>query len=114
MVERLIKARLLVADRRSGADVVEIAHESLLRQWSTLMAWLQADADDLKLIDGIERAAREWETNGRDETWLVHSGRRLDEAQRISDWQRRRRRSDDDREGLPQGMLVKGAWRASR
>jgi WD40 repeat protein len=85
MVERLIKARLLVADRRSGADVVEIAHESLLRQWSTLTAWLQADADDLKLIDGIQRAAREWEANGRDETWLVHSGRRLDEAQRISD-----------------------------
>ena len=33
IVRRLIKARLLILDRRSGADVVEVAHESLLRQW---------------------------------------------------------------------------------
>ena len=32
LVERLIKVRLLVADRRSGADVMEVAHESSLRQ----------------------------------------------------------------------------------
>ena len=59
MVERLIAARLLVTDQRSGANVVEVAHESLLRQWPALTAWLQADADDLKLVDTVERAASE-------------------------------------------------------
>ena len=38
MVARLIEARLLVTDRRSGADVVEVAHESLLRQWPELQS----------------------------------------------------------------------------
>ena len=65
IVQRLIKARLLVLDRRSGSDVVEVAHESLLRQWPTLTDWLQADANELKMIDGVERAAGEWVRNGR-------------------------------------------------
>src|ERR1700686_2022814 len=33
IVKRLVRARILIADRRSGGDIVEIAHESLLRQW---------------------------------------------------------------------------------
>ena len=41
-----------------------MAHESLLRQWPTLTDWLQADANDLKIIEGVERAAGEWTRNG--------------------------------------------------
>ena len=47
VVTRLVDARLLVADRRSGADIVDVAHESLLRQWPALTEWLKADAADL-------------------------------------------------------------------
>jgi formylglycine-generating enzyme required for sulfatase activity len=83
IVERLIKARLLVVDRRSGVDVVEIAHESLLRQWPVLTVWLQADADDLKLVDTIERAAAEWDRNGRLDAWLDHRGSRLAAARNV-------------------------------
>ena len=84
MVERLTKARLLVADRRFGTDVVEVAHESLLRQWPALVAWLQADADDLKLVDAIERAAGEWARNDRQDSWLDHRGDRLAAAERVA------------------------------
>ena len=77
VVQRLIKARLLILDRRSGTDVVEVAHESLLRQWQTLTDWLQADAKDLKIIDGVERAAAEWVRSGRQSPWLDHRGERL-------------------------------------
>jgi len=84
MVERLVAARLLVADRRSGADVVEVAHESLLRQWPALTAWLQADADDLKLVDAIDRAAGEWARNGRRDGWLDHRSERLAAAERVA------------------------------
>ena len=59
MVERLVEARLLVADRRARVDVIEVAHESLLRRWPALTAWLEADAGDLKLVEGVERAAGE-------------------------------------------------------
>jgi formylglycine-generating enzyme required for sulfatase activity len=84
IVQRLIKARLLVLDRRSGADVVEVAHESLLRQWPTLTDWLRADANDLKMIDGVERAASEWVRNGRQSPWLDHRGERLITAERAA------------------------------
>lgn len=84
IVQRLIKVRLLTLDRRSGADVVEVAHESLLRQWPTLTDWLQADASDLKIIDGAERAAGEWVRNGRQTAWLDHRGERLAAAERAA------------------------------
>ncbi len=111
IVQRLVEARLILADRRAGADIVEVAHESLLRQWPVLVAWLQADADDLKLVEGIERAAGEWARNGRHEAWLDHRGDRLaaaekvDSARRLSSAPRRgrlglpeRRRARDDTE----------------
>jgi WD40 repeat protein len=84
IVERLVKKRLLVADRRSGVDVIEIAHESLLRQWPALTGWLEADAEDLKVIDVVERAAAEWARNGRHEAWLDHRAERLAAADRLA------------------------------
>ena len=84
IVQRLIKARLLVADQRSGADVVEVAHESLLRQWPALTDWLQADATDLKLAETIERAAGEWVRNARQDSWLDHRAERLRAAERVA------------------------------
>jgi len=84
VIERLVEARLLVADRRSGADVIEVAHESLLRQWPALTAWLSADAVDLQLVEGIERAAEEWDHNGRQTAWLDHRDDRLTAAERLT------------------------------
>jgi hypothetical protein len=84
MAERLIEARLLVADRRSGADVVEIAHESLLRQWPALAAWLHAEGDNLRLLEDVERAATEWNRRGRSDTWIDHRGERLYSAETLS------------------------------
>ena len=83
IVDRFIAARLLVTDRRAGTDVIEVAHESLLRQWPALMAWLDADAADLKLMEEIERAAAEWDRNGRHDNWLDHRADRLDAAERL-------------------------------
>src|SRR4051794_6863199 len=80
IVDRLAEARLLVADRRDRVDVIEIAHESLLRQWPALVAWLDADAADLALVEGVERAAAEWIRNGSLDAWLDHRGERLAQA----------------------------------
>lgn len=96
IVQRLIKARLLVADRRSGIDVVEVAHESLLRQWPALTDWLQADATDLKLAETIERAAAEWVRNGRQDSWLDHRAERLGAAERVAARTDFRKRLGDD------------------
>jgi WD40 repeat protein len=106
IVQRLVEARLILADRRAGADIVEVAHESLLRQWPVLVAWLQADADDLKLVEGIERAAGEWARNGRHEVWLDHRGDRLAAAEKVA-------RRDDFRQRLGEdGLAYLSACRA--
>jgi WD40 repeat protein len=83
IVARLVEARLLVTDRREGMDVVEVAHESLLRNWPALKSWLEADAADLAMLEGVERAASDWSQNDRAEAWLVHRGVRLAEAERV-------------------------------
>ncbi len=80
IVDRLVEARLLVADRRGGADVIEVAHESLLRQWVPLTAWLDGEAANLTALQGVERAAAEWDRNHQSETWLDHRGERLQGA----------------------------------
>jgi WD40 repeat protein len=84
MVERLVKARLLVADQRDGVNVFEVAHESLLRQWPQLTSWLQADVDDLKVVDTVERAAKEWAGNDKHAAWLDHRGERLLSAEMVA------------------------------
>ncbi|MGH7247865.1 MAG: hypothetical protein ACREH9_07145, partial [Pseudomonadota bacterium] len=78
MVRRLIEARLLVEQ----AGTVEVAHESLLREWPPLRVWLNADAEDLRLLKGVELAARDWTRHGADENWLVHQGTLLAAAER--------------------------------
>jgi WD40 repeat protein len=80
MVERLVEVRLLLADRHEGVDTVEVAHESLLRQWPALASWLEADAANLKALEGVDRAASEWARNGRLDSWLDHRGERLTAA----------------------------------
>jgi formylglycine-generating enzyme required for sulfatase activity len=83
LVERLISARLLVADQREGADVVEIAHESLLRQWPDLTEWLKADGENLKVVEGVERAAGEWVRSGKPQDRLEHQSSRLRTAEAL-------------------------------
>lgn len=83
IVERLVRERLLVTDRRGEADVIEVAHESLLRQWPILASWLEADLENLKLLESVERSAGEWAANGRLSAWLDHRGQRLATAEQL-------------------------------
>jgi formylglycine-generating enzyme required for sulfatase activity len=85
MVKRLVEARLLVADHRSDGDVVEIAHESLLRQWPDLTEWLKDESENLKLVDAVERAAADWQRNNRHDDWLDHRGSRLRAAAALAE-----------------------------
>ncbi len=77
VVSRFVDARLLVRDRRAlgtdGAerqDVVEVALESLLRQWPDLAQWLAEQQTDLKATDDLIREANRWEAHGRDTAYL--------------------------------------------
>jgi hypothetical protein len=91
LLERLVEQRLLVRDRRrlegeQDAVVIEVAHEALLRTWPTLTRWLDEDAQALKLLEAVQRAANEWSKGAgvtNREPWLVHTGERLVAAEAL-------------------------------
>ena len=65
LIQAMVEKRLLVKDTRDGQTVVEVALESLLRQWRELAAWLRDEAQDLKDADSLERAAADWRASGQ-------------------------------------------------
>ena len=75
LIDTLVARRLLVKDVRDGEPVVEVALESLLRQWKELASWLASEREDLKEADDIERAAAAWESSGRGHAWLLEGAR---------------------------------------
>jgi WD40 repeat protein len=83
LIDAFVTKRLLVRDERDGHVVVEVALESLLRQWDTLAGWLAEERLDLKIADDIERNAAAWENQSRDASWLL-TGSRLDDAERLA------------------------------
>ena len=111
LLDRLVEQRLLIRDRRRGGGgaetaIVEVAHEALLRQWTTLRTWLDQDADALRALDAVKRAAEQWVKNGRGEAWLVHTSERLRAAEAL------RERPDFDRVLGEVGAEYVGACRA--
>ena len=96
MVKRLIEARLLVANRVGGVNVVEVAHESLLRQWPVLTDWLESEIENLKLIEGVDRAAGEWARNDKLAAWLDHRAERLEAAELLASQENFRERIGSD------------------
>ncbi|GJH18449.1 TIR domain-containing protein [Caballeronia novacaledonica] len=84
LLRRFIDARLLVTDRDSqGKETIEVAHEALLRTWPQLAAWLAEDRDKLRMLDGIQRSAEEWDAGGRRDDLLNHRNDRLKEAETL-------------------------------
>lgn len=83
LLEKFVAKRLLIEDDRHGEVVVEVALESLLRQWDELAAWLADEREDLKAADTLERTAAAWDKNHRDDAWLLQ-GTRLAEAEALA------------------------------
>jgi WD40 repeat protein len=83
LIDAFVEKRLLVKDIRDGQAVVEVALESLLRQWRELAAWLREEGQDLKDADTLERAAADWQASDRNESWLLE-GARLTEAETLA------------------------------
>jgi len=93
LIDLLVEERLLttdvsaVRDDATGAEfrsvTIEPAHEALLRQWGLLQSWLEEDFAFLIALEGVKRAARDWNANSQAEAWLAHQGARLTEAQNL-------------------------------
>lgn len=84
VVKILADARLVITgaspgvgpEHAEGTQVVEVAHEALIREWPTLRAWLEADRQGLILQQRLTEDAGEWIKQGRD-PGLLYRGSRL-------------------------------------
>ena len=82
LIDALVAKRLLLKDQRDGQVVVEVALESLLRQWDELADWLREQRHELQVADDVERADTAWRSNGKDPAWLL-AGSRLADAEKV-------------------------------
>lgn len=80
VINILVEARLVSTSTQDGAQVVEVAHESLIREWPTLRQWLSEDRQGLILHQQFTEAAEDWLKDGRDAS-LLFRGRRLAQVQ---------------------------------
>ena len=79
----MVDKRLLVTATRDNQVVVEVALESLLRQWDQLAGWLADQRHNLRAADDLHRTATAWRSSGHDPAWLL-TGTRLRDAETLA------------------------------
>jgi WD40 repeat protein len=76
VLRRLVDARLLTIGRdETGAEVIDVAHEALIRGWPRLRGWIDADRAGLIVRRRLSDAAREWEVLKREPAALYRGAR---------------------------------------
>ncbi len=83
IIQRLADERLIVTDAAGPGDdrgYIEVAHETLLRQWRQLRAWIEADREAIRIQRRLSDAAAEWDVHAQDDAYL-YRGPRLREAE---------------------------------
>src|SRR5215212_9482262 len=72
VLKALADARLIITSENSA----EVAHEALIREWPTLLSWLEENREGLRLHRQLTMAAQEWVSMGR-EPDVLYRGARL-------------------------------------
>lgn len=76
-VERLLAdwtaARLLTGsgDQERHQEMVDVAHEALIRKWPRIAEWMAEDRETARLLNRLRQRARAWEEARRDEDFLL-------------------------------------------
>ncbi|WP_424405691.1 tetratricopeptide repeat protein [Pasteurella sp. PK-2025] len=99
LIDCLVESRLLTKDyhapRLTSQDgilpsqqakqgiTIELAHESILRQWHVLSDWLKEDMADLSLLEMLQVESSAWMKAKGDPEWLRLRGGRLQDAERL-------------------------------
>jgi Novel STAND NTPase 1 len=56
--------RLIVTDEKDGMAAAEVTHETLLKTWTTLGGWLQAERDFLVWCGELDARHKDYENAG--------------------------------------------------
>jgi tetratricopeptide (TPR) repeat protein len=67
----------------TGRATLEVAHEALIRNWSTLRTWLDANRDQMRARAAILEQQKEWETNKYSDDLLIPSGFYLERGRNL-------------------------------
>ena len=97
LLDRLAKARLLVARQQGGEAIVEVAHEALLRKWPRLTGWLTEEKSFLIGKSQLERDVADWsQASAAEKTSALLTGLKLNRAE---SWliERPQQLNDDER-----------------
>jgi hypothetical protein len=86
VIERLINSRVLhkSVDKLTKEPTIEIAQETLIRNWRRLRAWIDEDRDFLLWRQDLHSKMLEWEMDDHDKSLLL-GGTFLARAERIMD-----------------------------
>jgi hypothetical protein len=103
LVVKLANERLLVTNQSTSGleQTVEVAHEALVSNWSTLRAWVNEDREFLLWRDRLGPLVAEWERAQESDEALLR-GPLLIEAQKWFD-QRSQDLSDQERKFISEG-----------
>lgn len=80
LLARLASSRLISTGESEQSPYVEVSHEALIREWSTLREWIAIHRDSMRLERRLLRAVQEWEEVKRDPGALLQ-GARLAQAE---------------------------------
>lgn len=84
VVQRLADARLVTTGKNErGEEVIDLAHEALIRGWPRLREWIDENRAALCIHRRLTEAANEWARRDRDRSYLYH-GTQLTEVNKIA------------------------------
>jgi hypothetical protein len=78
VLHALADARLVTVEgglETASDTYVEVAHEALIRGWSRLLRWIDADREALRIHRRLSGDAAEWDARGREDSYLYRGGR---------------------------------------
>jgi tetratricopeptide (TPR) repeat protein len=94
LANRLVAARLAVADDTGQGVTLRLAHEALLANWPKLASLIGDHRDFLIVRRRLQEEAAAWQRHDRHPDFLLPPGRRLAEAEDV--WSRRRDELDPE------------------
>ncbi|MEH2456164.1 nSTAND1 domain-containing NTPase [Nostoc sp.] len=109
LVKRLADARLVVTGLNDTAgkkqEIVEIVHETLIREWGRLHGWMESDRSFRTWQELLRTRMRQWENAGQDKESLLR-GVPLAEAE---NWlkQRREELSQAEQDFIQQSLALR-------
>lgn len=85
LIERLEQERLVrrVQDKDSSDIAFELVHDALFEHWKLLRTFIAEEPRLDAVIDGLRRAARNWDRNARSRESITHSGAELEKAEHL-------------------------------